>query len=74
MPAIKRVASARSYKVRTAKHPNSLQYSLHVPAHFKEHIPEGTRFIPEWHEDGILYRQVVAHEPVEPELPAWVSS
>lgn len=46
-----------------------VNFSLTVPNHIAEAVPEGVVFEPEMTEDGILYRPVVA-ETVE-KVPAW---
>lgn len=71
MPAQKQVTSARAYRVRVAKAGERTVYSIAIPDNIGEHIPEDTRFVPEWHEDGVLYRQVNA---TAGDVPEWVTN
>lgn len=44
-------------------------FMITVPAELSRVIPEGTRFVPELVEEGILYRRT--ESVLGPELPGW---
>lgn len=74
MPANERVTSRRAYRVRTARIADRNNYSVCIPNHMAEEIPEEVRFIPEWHEDGLLYRVVKLPEAHDTVVPDWATS
>lgn len=47
-------------------------FTLTVPPHMGRAIPSGERFVPEFTEDGILYRRVDSQQPQQCKLPDWI--
>lgn len=56
---------------RRSSGPNRYSAYLTVPNTIADAIPEGALFVPELHDDGILFRYVGQDTIPDAEVPAW---